>query len=197
MTLTPCGKVFSAENTEEEVFAWRLRAGVAIPTQRVLDNVGNGTTVSSLFNTDATYALKEWLRVGVMYEWHEHTINLSGPKFGNLTINTFLATIEFRAPRATLERHGLTWVTPYASLGAGANVHGFKEHKEASGNTGAFPTTFAFRMATGVDFPLTEHLGFNTEIAWNRDSGTYQFNGADAGFNASTFNILGGIRLRY
>ena len=63
---------FSAQSAEEEVFAWRLRAGVAIPTQKVLSNVGNDTTVASLFNTDANYALKEWLRVGVLYEWHEH-----------------------------------------------------------------------------------------------------------------------------
>ena len=68
-----------AENVEEEVFAWRLRAGVAIPTQTVLDNIGNSTSVASVFNTDATYALKEWLRVGVLYEWHEHTINSGGP----------------------------------------------------------------------------------------------------------------------
>ena len=188
---------FSEQGAEEEVFAWRLRAGVATPTQTVLNNVGNDTTVASLFNTDANYAFKEWLRVGVMYEWHEHTINFNGPKFGNLTVNTFLATVEFRMPRAKLEPHGLTWLTPYASLGFGANVHGFKEHQQAEGNIGTFPTTFAFRMATGIDIPLTEQLGINTEIAWNRDSGTYQFNGADAGFNASTLNILGGIRLRY
>jgi hypothetical protein len=196
-SLTPCGNVFSAQNIDDEVFSWRIRAGVAIPTQKVLDNVGNGTTTSSLFNTDVNYRIKEWLRVGVMYEWHEHTISLLGPKFGNLTINTLLATVEFRVPRAKLDRHGLTWLTPYASLGAGANLHMFKEHAQAAGLTGDFPTTFAFRMATGVDIPITEQLGFNTEIAWNRDSGTYQFNGADAGFNASTFNILGGIRLRY
>jgi opacity protein-like surface antigen len=159
--------------------------------------VGNGTTVSSLFNTDANYAIKEWLRVGVMYEWHEHTINLDGPKFGNLTINTLLSTVEFRVPRAKLDPHGLTWLTPYASLGFGANLNSFKEHRETGVNTASFPITFAFRMATGVDFPLTDHLAFNTEIAWNRDSGTYQFNGVDASFNASTLNILGGIRLRY
>jgi hypothetical protein len=188
---------FSAQSAEEEVFAWRLRAGVAIPTEKVLKNVGNGTDVASMFNTDASYALKEWLRVGAMYEWHEHTINLWGPKFGNLTINTLLATVEFRVPHAKLDPHGLTWLTPYASLGFGANLHMFKEHAQAAGNTGSFPTTFAFRVATGIDFPLTEQLGINTEIAWNRDSGTYQFNGADASFNASTFNILGGIRLRY
>jgi hypothetical protein len=190
-------QTFSAESTEQEVFAWRLRAGVAIPTQKVLNNVGNDTTIASLFNTDANYALKEWLRVGVLYEWHEHTINFDGPKFGNLTVNTFLTTVEFRMPRPKLDLHGLTWLTPYASFGAGANVHTFKEHAQAAGNTASFPTTFAFRMATGVDFPLTEQIGFNTEIAWNRDSGTYQFNGAEASFNASTLNILSGIRLRY
>ena len=196
ITIAP-SPTLSAEGAEEEVFAWRLRAGVAIPTQKVLSNVGNETTVASLFNSDANYALKEWLRVGVLYEWHEHTINFNGPKFGNLTVNTFLATTEFRVPRAKLDPHGLTWVTPYASLGFGANVHMFKEHAQGAGNTASFPTTFAFRMATGVDIPLTEQLGFNAEVAWNRDSGTYQFNGADAAFNASTVNILGGIRLRY
>ena len=196
-TVMPCTTVFSADNVDQEIVAWRLRAGVAIPTQKVLDNIGNGTTVASLFNTDVNYRIKEWLRVGVMFEWHEHTINFWGSKFGNLSVNTLLATVEFRVPRDKLDRHGLTWLTPYASLGAGANMHLFKEHAQAAGNTADFATTFAFRMATGVDIPITEQLGFNTEIAWNRDSGTYQFNGADAGFNASTLNILGGIRLRY
>jgi len=196
ITVAP-SKSFSAQSAEVEVFAWRLRAGVAIPTQKVFNNFGNDTTVASLFNTDVNYALKEWLRVGVLYEWHEHTINFNGSKFGNLTINTFLMTVEFRVPRAQLDPHGITWVTPYASIGAGANVHGFKEHREAGANTASFPTTFAFRMATGVDIPLTDYLGFNTEIAWNRDSGASAFNGADVSFNASTLNILGGIRLRY
>jgi hypothetical protein len=91
---------FSGQSAEEEVFAWRLRAGISIPTQKVLSNVGNDTTVASLFNTDANYALKEWLRVGVLYEWHEHTINFNGPKFGNLTVNTFVTSVEFRVPRA-------------------------------------------------------------------------------------------------
>jgi hypothetical protein len=186
-----------AETIEEEVFAWRLRAGVAIPTQKVLKNVDNSTGIASVFNTDANYALKEWLRVGAMYEWHEHTITMGGSKFGNLTINSLLATVELRVPRAKLRAHGLTWLTPYASLGAGANIHMFKEHREAGTNTASFPTTWAVRVATGVDFPLTDHLAFNTEVAWNRDGGTYQFNGTDASFNASTFNIIGGIRLRY
>jgi hypothetical protein len=104
---------FSAQAAEEEVFAWRLRAGIAIPTQQVLDNVGSGTTVSSLFNTDANYAIKERLRVGVMYEWHEHTINLDGPKFGNLTVNTLLSTVEFRVPRANWILMDLIWYINY------------------------------------------------------------------------------------
>jgi hypothetical protein len=38
----------AAQNTEEEVFAWRLRTGVAIPTEEVLKNIGDGREVASL-----------------------------------------------------------------------------------------------------------------------------------------------------
>jgi len=34
-------------------------------------------------------------------------------------------------------------------------------------------------------------------VAWNSDSGTYKFNGQEADFNASTLNLLVGIRTQF
>jgi hypothetical protein len=49
------------------------------------------------------------------------------------------------------------FLTSYASLGGG-QLHMLKEHKEAGGNTASVPTTFAFRMPTGIAIPLTEQI---------------------------------------
>ena len=55
-----------------------LRAGAALPTEKVLKNTGNGTSIGPLVNGEVLYALREWVRVGMMLEWHQHSINLWG-----------------------------------------------------------------------------------------------------------------------
>lgn len=184
-----------------------LRAGAALPTEKVLKNTGNGTSIGPLVNGEVLYALREWVRVGMMLEWHQHSINLWGPKLGTLGVFSILPTVEFRPDRSTRERLGwesfvnydlgLKSLIPYVSLGLGANVHSFSNSKEVTDRAGSFSTTVALRVATGIDIALNSKWSINTEVAWNNDSGTYKFNGQEADFNASTLNLLVGIRRQF
>src|SRR5262245_18441112 len=174
-----------------------LRAGAAVPTSKVLENVGNGTSVGPLVNAEALYAVREWLRVGLMFEWHQHSINFWGPKFGTLGTYSLLPTVEVRPPMETMKEKGITRVIPYASLGLGINFHSFSKSNETPPASVSFSDTFALRLAGGLDFPITPNLAFNTEIAWNRDSGSYTTNGSKADFNASTANFMVGLRAQF
>ena len=174
-----------------------LRAGVAIPTQTVLDNLSNDTNVGPLVNVEALYALREWVRVGLMFEWHQHDINLNGPQFGTLNTFSLLPTVEIRPTREAMRDRRIEWFIPYASLGTGINIHSFSNASPLGNRPVSFSDTFALRLAGGVDFPLTSQLALNTEVAWNRDSGTYKLSGAEADFNASSLNLLIGLRVQF
>jgi hypothetical protein len=174
-----------------------LRTGVAIPTQKVLENLGNDTSVGPLVNFEGLYALREWVRVGIMFEWHRHNINLGEPQFGTLNIFSLMPTVEFRPTREAMRDRGFEWFIPYASLGTGINVHSFSNADRLGNAPVSFSNTFALRLASGFDFPITSHLAFNTEAAWNRDSGSYKLRGAEADFNASSLNFLIGLRVQF
>jgi hypothetical protein len=174
-----------------------LRTGVAIPTQKVLENLGTDTSIGPLVNFDALYALREWVRAGIMFEWHRHNINLGDPQFGTLNIFSLMPTVEFRPTREAMRDRGFEWFIPYASLGTGINVHSFSNADRLGNAPVSFSNTFALRLASGLDFPITSHLAFNTEVAWNRDSGSYKLRGAEADFNASSLNFLIGLRAQF
>jgi len=174
-----------------------VRAGVAIPTQTVLDNLANDTSVGPLVNVEALYALREWVRVGLMFEWHQHEITVGGPQFGTLNIFSLLPTVEVRPPREMLRDRGITWVIPYAALGTGLNINSFSAASRLGNTPVSFSNTFAFRVASGVDVPLTSRWAVNTELAWNRDSGSFTIRGTEADFNASSLNVLIGLRVQF
>ena len=225
MTLAPCCEADAQVTTEElsqeppartdEVrsapsplgLVLGLRTGAAFATQRVLKNTGNGTSIGPLVNGEVLYALREWMRIGMMLEWHQHSINLHGPKLGTLGVFSILPTVEFRPDRGTRERLGwesfvneelsLKSLIPYVSLGLGANAQSFSNSDEVAVKAESFSTTFALRVATGFDIAIDSKWSFNTEVAWNRDSGTYNFNGQKADFKASTLNLLVGIRRQF
>ena len=95
------------------------------------------------------------------------------------------------------EELGLKSLIPYVSLGLGANAHSFSNSDEVAVKADSFSNTFALRVATGFDIAIDSKWSFNTEVAWNRDSGLYNFNGQKADFNASTLNLLLGIRTQF
>jgi opacity protein-like surface antigen len=92
---------------------------------------------------------------------------------------------------------GFAWVIPYASVGAGINVHSFDNATRLGNESVSFPSTFAFRVAGGLDFPITPNLAVNGEVAWKHDSGTFQANGVDNNFNASPLMFLFGLRVHF
>lgn len=184
---------------EPEIDRWvlGLRAGAAIPTAKELKDVSSDSNIGPLVNLEALYALKEWLRLGLMFEWHQHDITTQGSQFGTIGVYSLLPTVEFRATRAAMQGLGIKWFIPYASLGTGVNFHSFSNATKLGNASVSFSNTFALRPAGGLDFPLTSHLSLNTEIAWNMDSGTYKNNGVSADSNMSSLNLMVGLRAQF
>ena len=177
-----------------------LRTGMAIPTQKVIRDFGDSTSIGPLVNAEALYAVKEWMRAGLMVEWHRHTIKMWGPDFGTLNTVSILPTVEFRPTRDFLEDRGITAVVPYASLGLGVNVNSLNHGSGLpSTATASFDNTLAFRAAGGVDIPIAPGVALNGEVAYNLNSGDYQLSTISntTGFNASTVNLLFGIRAEF
>jgi Outer membrane protein beta-barrel domain len=175
-----------------------FRAGIAIPTQKNIQEFGNSTSIGPLINVEGLYAIKEWLRVGLMVEWHQHSIKMWGPEFGTLDTVSILPTIEFRPTRAYLEDHGLRAVIPYGSLGLGVNTNSISKGSGLPSTASvSFDNTLAFRIGGGLDIPITSNLALNGELAWNRNSGDFQLNSTTGSFNASTLNLMVGIRAQF
>lgn len=175
-----------------------FRAGIAIPTQKNIENFGNSTSIGPLINVEGLYAFKEWLRAGLMVEWHQHTIKQWGPEFGTLNTVSILPTIEFRPPRAFLEGRGLKAVIPYGSLGLGINTNSFSKGSNLPSTASvSFDNTLAFRIGGGLDIPITSKLALNGELAWNHNSGDFQLNNTTGSFNASTLNLMVGVRAQF
>ena len=135
-----------------------------------------------------------------MVEWHRHSIKMWGPEFGTLNTVSILPTAEFRPTRAFLAERGMAAVIPYASLGIGANANSLSKGSGLPATTTvSFNNTLAFRAAGGIDIPITRGLALNGEVGWNRNKGDYQLSSmpTTTGFNASTLNLLLGIRAAF
>lgn len=174
-----------------------LRAGMVVPTQQILENLSSGTSVGPLVNLEGYYVLREWVRLGMMFEWHQYNISSGDAQVGTLSTYSLLPTIEFRPTRDMMRSLGFEWLIPYASLGTGVNVHSFSNGNRLGNEPVSFPSTFAFRVAGGLDFPITSHLAVNGEVAWKTDSGNFERSGAENNFNASPLMFLFGLRVHF
>ena len=179
-------------------FVLGLRAGVVVPTQQILKNVSSGTSVGPLVNFEGYYVLREWVRLGMMFEWHQFDISSGNAQLGTLSTYSLLPVVEFRPTRDMMRRGlGFAWIIPYASLGTGVNLHSFSNATRLSDQSVSFPSTFAFRVAGGLDFPITSNLAVNAELAWKTDSGTFKTGGLERDFNASPLMFLFGLRVHF
>jgi len=179
-------------------FVLGLRAGAIVPTQQILENLSSGTSAGPLVNLEAYYVLREWVRLGLMFEWQRYTINARDAEVGTLTTYSMLPVVEFRPTRDFMRNNiGFEWLIPYASAGAGLNIHSFSNGARLGNEPVSFSNTFALRVAGGLDFPITSHLAVNGEVAWKRDSGTFERSGLEGDFNASSLMFLFGLRGRF
>ena len=179
-------------------FVFGLRAGLIVPTQQILENLSSGTSTGPLVNLEGYYVLREWVRLGLMFEWQRYKINARDAEVGTLTTFSMLPVVELRPTRDLMRNTvGFEWVIPYASLGAGLNVHSFSNGAQLGNDSVSFANTFAIRVAGGFDFPITSNLAVNTEMAWKRDSGNFERNGLTGDFNASSLMFLFGLRVHF
>ena len=179
-------------------FVFGLRAGLAVPTQQILENLSSGTSVGPLVNLETYYVLREWVRLGMMFEWQRYNISSGDAQFGALNTFSLLPTVEFRPTRDVMRGLGFEWLIPYASLGTGINIHSFRNSARLGDAPVSFPNTFAFRVAGGLDFPITSSVAVNGEVAWRTDSGTFERSGGvESNFNASPLMFLFGLRVHF
>ena len=171
---------------------WTLgaRTGFNIPTQSWADDTKTSIGPTPI-NLQAMYGISKWIRLGFMMEWERRSIDSRNPSFDLGTLNTvsLLPTVEFRPGH-------FSGVTPYLSTSIGVNVNSFSEDDNAVKISQA--NTFAYRLAGGLDFPLTHNLMLNTEAAWKRNRGGLEINNRDAGsVDASTISLLVGVRYTF
>jgi len=183
-------------------FVFGLRAGLIVPTQQILENLSSGTSTGPLVNLEGYYVLREWVRLGLMFEWQRYKIHARDAEVGTLTTFSLLPVVELRPTRDLMRNTvGFEWVIPYASLGAGLNVHSFSNGAQLGNDSVSFANTFALRVAGGFDFPITSNLTVNTEMAWKKDSGNFDRSGPTGGltgdFNASSLMFLFGLRVHF
>ena len=183
-------------------FVFGLRAGLIVPTQQILEDLSSGTSVGPLVNLEGYYVLREWVRLGLMFEWQRYKINGRGAEVGTLNTFSFLPVVEFRPTRDLMRNTvGFEWLIPYASLGAGLNAHSFSNGAQLGNESISFPNTFALRVAGGFDFPITSNLAVNTEMAWKKDSGSFERSALTGGltgdYNASSLMFLFGLRFHF
>ena len=171
---------------------WTLgaRTGFNIPTQSWADDTKTSIGPTPI-NLQAMYGISKWIRLGFMMEWERRSIDSRNPSFDLGTLNTIslLPTVEFRPGH-------FSGITPYLSTSIGVNVNSFSEDDNAVKISQA--NTFAYRLAGGLDFPLTHNLMLNTEAAWKRNRGGLEINNRDAGsVDASTISLLVGVRYTF
>ena len=171
---------------------WTLgaRTGFNIPTQSWAADTKTSVGPTPI-NLQAMYGISKWIRLGFMMEWERRSIDSRNPSFDLGTLNTvsLLPTIEFRPGH-------FSGVTPYLSTSIGVNVNSFSEDDDAVKISQA--NTFAYRLAGGLDFPLTQNLMLNTEAAWKRNRGGLEINNRDAGsVDASSISLLVGVRYTF
>ena len=138
---------------------WTLgaRTGFNIPTQSWTTDTKTSVGPTP-FNLQAMYGISKWIRLGFMMEWERRSIDNrnSNVDLGTLNTVSLLPTMEFRPGH-------FSGITPYLSTSIGVNVNSFSEDNDAVKVSPS--NTFAYRLAGGLDFPLTHNLMLNTEAA--------------------------------
>lgn len=192
----------SEGQANEGKFTVGMRAGFGFPTQTVIDYglASSSSGVGPALNIDAMYGINKMVRMGLMFEYQNYSLSSDddnplilppGNSIGTLHTVSLLPTIEIRPGQ-------FGKMIPYASAGLGVNVNSFSEDDNLGPNRLSPDNTLALRLAGGMDFPITQNLALNTELAWKRNHGSYELNGVNGGtFDASALNFLVGVRMTF
>jgi opacity protein-like surface antigen len=187
--------VHAAEDTGQEGrVSVGIRAGIALPTQEIVDNTNTG--LGHALNFQATYGLNRWINIGSMLTWQRLSVDVESPKSDLASLHTVTLLplyVEYRPGR---------WgeVQPYLSTGIGVNFNSASESDALKRNNVTLSpnNTFAWRLAGGLDFAVTEHVLLNTEFAMNRNRGSIETKQGgtttDSPFDATSMNILFGVK---
>lgn len=171
-----------------------FRAGLALPTQEIVDNTNTG--VGPAINLLATYGLNKWINIGSMLAWQRLSMDVESPKSDLASLHTVTLLplyMEYRPGQ---------WgeVQPYLSTGIGVNFNSASESDAVKSNNVTLSpgNTFAWRLAGGLDFAITQHVLLNTEFAMNRNRGTIETQQggttSDSPFDATSMNVLFGVK---
>ncbi|MGQ0810199.1 MAG: outer membrane beta-barrel protein [Nitrospiraceae bacterium] len=173
--------------TQQGKWMMGFRAGFSPLTQSLSANTS--TDVASVVNVQGMYALSQWLLVGLTVDWERRAVDQSRPSvdLGHQDTISLLPTMEARPGH-------FGPIAPYASLGFGVNVNSFDDN--LPGTRISPSNNFAFRLASGADYFLTQKFALNTELAWKRNDGHVTINGVRSNdWNASSFSFLFGLRM--
>ncbi len=167
-----------------------MGVGLSLLTQEA--TATSDSSIGPAINLHALYGINDSLSAGFLFEWERRSFDQEQPDIDLGSLNTITLM-----PILTWHFGSYGRVFPYLSTGIGVNVNSFSED-DAVGNTQFdFANTFAWRLAGGADFPLTEDLFLNGEVAWKRNRGSLTTGNTEGNFDASSLNLNVGLRYMF
>jgi opacity protein-like surface antigen len=170
-----------------------FRAGAGILTQDLTTGLEGdlGPVVSGNFFYAVDHGNHGAL-LGLNIEWETHGVDVFGADLGDATTISLIPFVELRGA-------GMAPITPYVSLGLGANINSF----DLSSAAGPFiskldpPVTFALKVGGGADYFIDKNVALNGEIGWKYNSGDADVCSGGCGtidWDSSVFSFLFGVR---
>ncbi len=175
---------------EEGRWAAGFNTGLSLLTQEALN--GTDGDVGPVINAQVSYGISSVLSAGFLFEWEHRSFDTEGgTDSGDLDTFTLM-------PMVIWHLGSYKSVIPYLSTGIGFNINSFDEESGIADTD--IDTTFAWRLAGGVNYPLemiTENLFLNGEIAWKRNRGGVEVGSFNTNFDGSSLNFLVGVRYTF
>ncbi|GJL66186.1 MAG: hypothetical protein NPIRA05_11570 [Nitrospirales bacterium] len=188
--LVICLSSLGVVHAEEGRWTAGFNTGLSLLSQEAIE--GTDGAIGPVLNAQVSYGLSSLLSAGFFVEWENRSFeNESGNDIGSLnTISLMPMVIWHLEPSSS--------VFPYLSTAIGMNVNAFDEDSGVVDID--LDTTFAWRLAGGVNFPLEtikEGLMLNGEMAWKRNRGGVEVGNSNQNADASSINFLVGVRYTF
>ena len=189
--LLVCLNGLNDSHAEEGKWTTGFNTGLTLLTQEA--TAASDSSLGPVINLQASYGISSSLSAGFLFEWESRS-------FDQENSNTDLGTLHTISlmPMAIWHFDPYGQIFPYLSTAIGVNVNTFSEDKNIPDFD--FDNTFAWRLAGGVNFPLEmvmKNLMLNGEVAWKRNRGGLEQGNVEGNFDASSMNLLVGLRYTY